>query len=109
MQFSSVRLSLERLRILAGIPCLAWAVGAATLAHAQEGSDEVEEIVVVGWPAIERATAEMQRTAGAVNLIPDSAFKSTPVQHVKDILGFVPGVVTQPRMGDDARISVRGS
>src|SRR3546814_10761203 len=36
-------------------------------------------------------------------------FKNTPVPHIKDILGFAPGVITQPRMGDDARISVRGS
>src|SRR3546814_6602342 len=57
----------------------------------------------------DQATAEIERTPGAVEVIPDTAFKNTPVQHIKDILGFAPGVITQPRMGDDARISVRGS
>src|SRR3546814_10373007 len=57
----------------------------------------------------DQATTEIERTPGAVEVIPDTAFKNTPVQHIKDILGFAPGVITQPRMGDDARISVRGS
>jgi iron complex outermembrane receptor protein len=55
------------------------------------------------------AVTLIQRTPGAVAVIPDTVFKSTPVQHIKDILGYVPGVITQPRMGDDARISIRGS
>jgi hypothetical protein len=36
-------------------------------------------------------------------------FKNVPVQHIKDILLDVPGVITPPRMGDDARASIRGS
>lgn len=55
------------------------------------------------------ATAELQRTAGAVEVVPDTVFKNTPVQNIKDMLGYVPGVVTQHRMGDDARVSIRGS
>src|SRR3546814_20298636 len=57
----------------------------------------------------DQATAEIERTPGAVEVIPDTAVTNTPVQHIKDILGFAPGVITQPRLGDDARISVRGS
>src|SRR3546814_10881009 len=36
-------------------------------------------------------------------------FKNTPVQTIKDILAYVPGVISQTRMGDDARVSIRGS
>lgn len=67
------------------------------------------EILVVGTPNVQQATAEIQRTPGAVEVISDTEFKNTPVQHIKDILGYVPGVITQPRMGDDARVTVRGS
>ena len=69
-------------------------------------------VVVTGKRAdapAERAAAEIARTAGGVEVVPDTAFKNTPVQNIKDILGYVPGVITQPRMGDDARVSIRGS
>jgi iron complex outermembrane receptor protein len=68
------------------------------------------DIVVTGQrPDTAQATAEIQRTPGAVEVIPDSLFKNTPVQHIRDILAYVPGVITQARMGDDARVSIRGS
>src|SRR5690606_6563086 len=57
----------------------------------------------------DQAIIEIQRTPGAVEVVPGTQFKNTPVQTIKDILGYVPGVITQPRMGDDARVSIRGS
>ncbi|MDF7774084.1 TonB-dependent receptor [Sphingomonas sp. AOB5] len=80
---------------------------AAVPAFAQEARPA--DIVVTGTPDTEQATREIQRTAGGVEIVPDTAFKGTPVQHIKDILAFVPGVIAQPRMGDDARVSIRGS
>lgn len=68
-----------------------------------------DDIVVTATPTIEQATAAIQRTPGGVEVVPDTAFKNTPVQHIKDILSYVPGVITQTRMGDDARVSIRGS
>lgn len=67
------------------------------------------DILVIGTLNTDQATTEIKRTPGGVEVIPDTAFKNTPVQHIKDILGYVPGVITQTRMGDDARVSVRGS
>lgn len=67
------------------------------------------EIVVTGVLDTAQATAEIQRTPGGVEVVPDTAFKDTPVQTLKDILRFTPGVVVQPRYGDDARVSIRGS
>jgi iron complex outermembrane receptor protein len=60
-------------------------------------------------PATEQARAEIQRTPGGVEFIPDNAFRNTPAQTVKDVLGWTPGVIVQPRYGDDGRISIRGS
>ncbi len=67
------------------------------------------DIVVTATPDTAQATAAIRRTPGAVAVVPDTAFKNTPVQTIKDILAYVPGVITQPRMGDDARVSIRGS
>ena len=75
-------------------------------AMAQISADSV--VVTANHPAAQ-ALEDIQRTPGGVSVIPDSAFKNTPVQNIKDILGYVPGVITQPRMGDDARVSIRGS
>ena len=68
-----------------------------------------DSVTVTGMRETAQAVEEIQRTAGGVAVVPDTAFKNGPVQNIKDILGYVPGVVTQPRMGDDARISIRGS
>ena len=74
-----------------------------------------EKIVVTGQrvaltsPDAALATTNIDHTPGGVEIVSDTAFKDTPVQNIKDILAYVPGVVTQPRMGDDARISIRGS
>jgi len=88
---------------------------AATLIAAPAWAEEADQatrsndIIVTGTLNTDQATAEIERTPGAVEVVPDTVFKNTPVQHIKDILGYVSGVITQPRMGDDARVSVRGS
>lgn len=60
-------------------------------------------------PDTAQATANIQTTPGAVEVVPDSAYKSGPAQNIKDVLGWVPGVFAQSRFGDDARVSIRGS
>ncbi|WP_305173465.1 TonB-dependent receptor domain-containing protein [Sphingomonas aurea] len=60
-------------------------------------------------PTVAQATAEIERTPGGVEVVPDTTFKNTPVQTIKDVLQYVPGVIVQPRMGDDVRLSIRGS
>src|SRR5690606_31407831 len=93
--------------LLAVAAILPLTVARVTPAHAQPTAGEVEELIVIGSP--DRAQAEVGRVPGAVEIVPDTVFKNTPVQHIKDILDYVPGVITQRRMGDDARVSVRGS
>lgn len=98
------------------ISYLAFAISlAGSPALAQEripedrGRARTDDIVVTATLTTEQATEVIQRTPGGVEVVPDTAFKNTPVQHIKDILNYVPGVITQTRMGDDARVSIRGS
>jgi iron complex outermembrane receptor protein len=60
-------------------------------------------------PNTEQARQNIQQTPGGVALVPDTAFKNSPAQTVKDILDWVPGVWAQPKWGDDTRLSIRGS
>lgn len=64
----------------------------------------------LGVPTTAEATAEIERTPGAVEVVPDTAYKtSTPAVTIKDALDYVPGVWVQPKWGEDSRISIRGS
>lgn len=61
-------------------------------------------------PNTDEARAEIQRTPGAVSLVPAETYKtSTPAVTLKDALDFTPGVFVQPKWGEDTRLSIRGS
>lgn len=61
-------------------------------------------------PDTAEAHAEIQRTPGAVAVVPDTAYKaSTPAVTIKDALDYTPGVFAQPKWGEDTRLSIRGS
>jgi iron complex outermembrane receptor protein len=60
-------------------------------------------------PNTAEAAAEIQRIPGGVEVVPDTQFKNTPANTIKDALGWVPGVIIQQRWGPDARVSIRGS
>ncbi len=64
----------------------------------------------LGVPTAAEATADIERTPGAVEVVPDTAYKaSTPAVTIKDALDYVPGVFVQPKWGEDSRLSIRGS
>ncbi|EKS40285.1 TonB-dependent receptor family protein [Afipia clevelandensis] len=60
-------------------------------------------------PTTEQARVNIDRTPGGVEIVPDTEFKNGPANTIKDILSWVPGVVSQMRWGPDGRISIRGS
>ncbi len=60
-------------------------------------------------PNTEQARRAIERTPGAVEVVPDTAFKNSPAATIKDIVDYVPGVWAQPKWGDDTRLSIRGS
>lgn len=61
-------------------------------------------------PTVDRATQEIRRTPGGVEVVPSERFRDGSAQTVKDVLDFSPGVFAQPKYGqEDARLSIRGS
>jgi iron complex outermembrane receptor protein len=60
-------------------------------------------------PTTEQARRAIEQTPGAVAVVPDTAFKNTQAATIKDVVDYVPGVWAQPKWGDDARLSIRGS
>lgn len=60
-------------------------------------------------PTAQQARQEIQRIPGGVEIVPDTAWKDGPAQTIKDMVGWVPGVITQPKSNIDARVSIRGS
>jgi len=104
----------RRLNVRVWPLCAAVAVLPAQAQKAEQAVVLPEIIVTPGQgtltvPSTGQATKDIQRTPGAVEIVPDTAFKSGPAQTIKDVLGGVPGVVTQSRWGPDARLSIRGS
>ncbi|WP_114861891.1 TonB-dependent receptor family protein [Azospirillum brasilense] len=60
-------------------------------------------------PTTDEAEQLLQRIPGGVELVPDTAFKNGPANTIRDVLGAVPGVITQPKSNVDNRVSIRGS
>ncbi|WP_416464752.1 TonB-dependent receptor family protein [Sphingomonas sp. VDB2] len=70
---------------------------------------EHSAIIVTASPAVEAAAARVQRTPGGVDVIAAEAFENKLAVSLGDALAFSPGVYTQPRFGQEVRISIRGS
>jgi iron complex outermembrane receptor protein len=81
----------------------------ACVAPYAASAQDAHDIIVTATPDVAQARQEIERTPGAVAVVPDSRFRDTPVQTIRDMLAYVPGVIVQPRMGDDVRLSIRGS
>ena len=58
----------------------------------------------------QQALREIQRTPGGVALVTADVWRNSTVSNsIKDILDYVPGMIAQPKWGDDTRLSIRGS
>ena len=61
-------------------------------------------------PSTAQAQADIWRTPGGVTLVAASDYRQGTVSNtLKDILDYVPGLIAQPKWGDDTRLSIRGS
>ena len=61
-------------------------------------------------PTTAEARVEIERTPGAVEVVDAEQYKkATPSVTIKDALDYVPGVWVQPKFGEDAKFSIRGS
>ncbi|HAF41444.1 MAG TPA: ligand-gated channel protein [Sphingobium sp.] len=74
-------------------------------------ADEAEQggIIVTASPIVEAAAARVQKTPGGVDIVAAEAFENRLAVSLRDALAFSPGVYTQPRFGQEVRISIRGS
>lgn len=96
------------------LSALSLSLGFAPYAIAQEeaGEDKVriEETIIVTSTAL-RTEAEQQvaRTPGGADLVTHEEYADRFLVSMRDTLAFSPGVYTQPRYGQEVRISIRGS
>lgn len=59
---------------------------------------------------IEEAREELSTVAGGTALVPFTEIQQSLAHNLKDVLGFTPGVLAQPRFGaDETQLSIRGS
>ncbi len=89
-----------------------WAGLPAAAQDAQAGDDDVrvEETIIVTSTAVSNAAeAQAARTAGGADVVSHDEFADRFLVSMRDTLAFSPGVYTQPRYGQEVRISIRGS
>lgn len=60
-------------------------------------------------PTTQQAREELRQVPGSVTVVGDTEFKNQHSVTLKDMLDFVPGVIVQPKWGEDSRLSIRGS
>lgn len=91
---------------------------APSIGHAQQTAPaaQLPAIIVEGQgigtltaPSTAQARETIERTPGGVEVVPDTVWRNTQAATLKDILDYTPGVFVQPKWGEDARLSIRGS
>ena len=78
-----------------------------TPAAAEDAADST--IIVTGRAAADQAEVTAQKTAGGTDIVSHEDYADKTVVSLRDTLAFSPGVYTQPRFGQEIRISIRGS
>jgi iron complex outermembrane receptor protein len=78
-----------------------------TPAAAEEASDAT--IIVTGRAASDEAEISANNTAGGTDVVSHEDYADKTIVSLRDTLAFSPGVYTQPRFGQEVRISIRGS
>lgn len=91
---------------------LAAAAALSTPAFAEDAADaETGErtIIVTGRSATQAAEAAATATPGGTDVVSYGDYADKSPVSLRDTLAFSPGVYTQPRFGQEVRISIRGS
>ncbi|MBF9150471.1 TonB-dependent receptor family protein [Novosphingobium jiangmenense] len=95
-------------RILAVAPW-AMAFSLATAAHAEDTAADSAAIIVIGQNDASVAEQQAAQTPGGTDVVTYEDYADRTVVSLRDALAFSPGVYTQPRFGQEVRISIRGS
>lgn len=96
------------IRILAAAP-LAMAFSLATPAHAEDAASDSAAIIVIGQNDARIAEQQAAQTPGGTDVVTYEDYADRTVISLRDALAFSPGAYTQPRFGQEVRISIRGS
>lgn len=78
-------------------------------AQAEDADSDRATIVVTAQSITDAARQEVEKRPGGVDVVEASAFASKVTVNLRDALSFSPGVYTQPRFGQEVRLSIRGS
>ncbi|MGH8517952.1 MAG: TonB-dependent receptor family protein, partial [Panacagrimonas sp.] len=60
-------------------------------------------------PDVHEARHALEHVPGSVDLVDADEWRDTAARTLKDVLDYTPGVFVQPKWGEDARLSIRGS
>jgi len=88
---------------------LAFASFSSSMAAAQTADPSTSTIIVNAQETADAARAAVQQTPGGVDLVTSDDFADKLAVSLRDALAFSPGVYTQPRFGQEVRLSIRGS
>jgi iron complex outermembrane receptor protein len=99
----------SRLLPLAGALLALPAVAITAPAHAEAADDNGKTIIVIGQAAATEAEAQASKTPGGADVVTHAEYADRSPVSLRDTLAFSPGVYTQPRFGQEVRISIRGS
>jgi len=91
----------------ASLLALAFASAFSTSALAEEAADST--IIVTGRASTDSAEKSVRETPGGADVVDYRDYADKTAISLRDALSFSPGVYTQPRFGQEVRISVRGS
>jgi iron complex outermembrane receptor protein len=95
-------------RILAVAP-LAMAFSLASPAQAEDAAADSAAIIVIGQNDARDAEQQAAQIPGGTDVVTYEDYADRTVVSLRDALAFSPGVYTQPRFGQEVRISIRGS
>ena len=97
-------------RALSGASIIALACICAAPAFAEADLDrDRPEIIVTAKRATDEARQQVMKRPGGVDVVDADEFEDKVAVSLRDALAFSPGVYTQPRFGQEVRLSVRGS
>jgi iron complex outermembrane recepter protein len=88
---------------------LAMLANLAVPAHAEPDDQDRNLVVVTAERTTDNAETVVEKTPGGVDVVADDDFADKVAVSLRDTLAFSPGVYTQPRFGQEVRLSIRGS
>lgn len=96
-------------KLVTGAALAASALTPVWATETDDTADTRSTILVTGQTATEDAEDRAQATPGGADVVTYEDFADKTLVSLRDTLAFSPGVYTQPRFGQEVRISIRGS